>query len=85
MFTNGFEELLTAIQDLRGKKLTRTFLEGVEAELPGGNISSYLIMPVQRPPRYVLLLTELLKLTPSTPGVEGEAFFEESAHEVMIL
>ena len=37
-----------------------------------GGLSSFLIMPVQRVPRYVLLLTELLRLQESDGEVDRE-------------
>jgi hypothetical protein len=66
-YLQGYERSLNSFQELRNHKKFQEFLNEVKAELikqPGGlDLMSYMIMPVQRIPRYVLLLTELQRNT----------------------
>eukprot|EP00808_Paulinella_micropora_P031369 g71387.t1 len=67
-YLNGYEPLLDLLAKLTTKSdRAAKFLAGVRETLsqePGGlNLMSYLIMPVQRVPRYVLLLKELARVT----------------------
>lgn len=57
-------DLLTKTLLLRNKAFKAMCEKGTEAS--GNTLQSFLILPIQRIPRYVLLLTELLKNTPDT-------------------
>jgi len=74
-YSNGYMEATQKVETLRMGKRFRTFLEdqkegrGTVPAAPNmqvQDISSYLIMPIQRVPRYELLLRELLSKTPDT-------------------
>eukprot|EP01105_Mastigella_eilhardi_P002727 TRINITY_DN1350_c1_g1_i10.p3 TRINITY_DN1350_c1_g1~~TRINITY_DN1350_c1_g1_i10.p3 ORF type:complete len:271 (-),score=83.99 TRINITY_DN1350_c1_g1_i10:68-880(-) len=64
-------------------KAFRTFLERIQRDKASDNLDllSLLVMPVQRIPRYVLLLKELLKYTP--PGEEDAMSLEKALHKMM--
>lgn len=65
-FVNNHANAVTALDQLRkNKKLVRNFLNNAESnpECKGMNLGSFLIMPIQRVPRYKLLLGEMLKHT----------------------
>jgi hypothetical protein len=67
-FVNNHNNANTELQRLSKKHTAfRTFLQTAEgsAECKRMTLSSYLITPVQRVPRYKLLLAELLKNTPA--------------------
>lgn len=70
-YMNGYEACLATLNTLRDSKKFMAFLSDVRLALKdkgGQDLMSYMIMPVQRVPRYVLLLKELKKNTlPSTP------------------
>lgn len=66
-YMNGYDKCLKSLSKLRSNKKFSKFMDGVRKKLQEkGNLDlmSYLIMPVQRIPRYVLLLRELKKNTP---------------------
>eukprot|EP00736_Rhodelphis_marinus_P012950 Rmarinus@m.16994 len=65
MYCRNHEAAQRVLQDCRERKAVRRFLTSA-AEDPrcrGNDLAALLIMPVQRIPRYVLLLTDLLKHT----------------------
>lgn len=63
-YVEGYTEMMQKLAELRGKKKFQKKLS--ELKQKGfADISSYLITPVQRVPRYLLLLTDLLKHTPA--------------------
>mmetsp|Transcript_2262 Transcript_2262/g.5167 ORF Transcript_2262/g.5167 Transcript_2262/m.5167 type:complete len:532 (+) Transcript_2262:1670-3265(+) len=69
-YVNGYENAMSTIHKLNKKKAFRKFLEEKQNSIRQG-LMSFLIMPVQRIPRYVLLLKELIKNTVSTdPHIE---------------
>ena len=63
-YVAGYEKSIATINSLRGNKAFQRFMEEKRDQLKGRGIMTYLIMPVQRIPRYVLLLRELRKYTP---------------------
>lgn len=65
-YMNGYESSLNILNSLQKNKKFSDFLELKRAEMKNMGIAAYLILPVQRIPRYVLLLKELLKYTPET-------------------
>jgi len=72
-YLNGYEKTLSTLNALRAHKKFQDFLVECRKRLVktgnGLDLMSYMIMPVQRVPRYVLLLRELRKHTPSSlPG-----------------
>lgn len=56
------ENIPVFIKEKKKNKLFSAFLDECELKL-GDTVDSYLIMPIQRPPRYQLLLRELMKYT----------------------
>ncbi|KAN0023556.1 hypothetical protein ACTFIV_007942 [Dictyostelium citrinum] len=69
MYSNyiiGYDASVTLLARLRKKKDFSNFLEKCrnDSRCNGLDLNSILIMPVQRLPRYVLLLSELIKQTP---------------------
>jgi len=73
-YVNGFSAAMITISKCKAKNTEFVaFLESAhESSSSKLDLQSYLIMPVQRLPRYVLLLTELLKNTPPThPGYKA--------------
>ncbi|KAJ2358147.1 hypothetical protein GGF43_001011 [Coemansia sp. RSA 2618] len=66
-YINGYQHALTSSRELEGKNpLYAAFLQKAREreECRKLGISDLLIMPVQRIPRYTLLLTDLLKVVP---------------------
>ncbi len=59
-YINGYDSAMTTLARLGRKKKFRRFMDEKKE-----NIMSYLILPIQRIPRYVLLLRELIRSTPS--------------------
>ena len=65
-YLNGYEASLSAITSLRSHRRFQEFLHRMRERLNEISIldlTSYLIMPVQRVPRYVLLLSEIRRHT----------------------
>ena len=62
-YLNSYEKAIATINSLRDNKKFQNFLKTKIVELNGKSLMYYLIMPVQRIPRYVLLLRELIKYT----------------------
>lgn len=72
-YLGGYDGLLAVLDQLSHNAHFQKFLgkvtEGFSSSQNGLDLMSYLIMPVQRLPRYVLLLKELTRNTdPSTPA-----------------
>jgi hypothetical protein len=68
-YLNGYPRSLQCINDNRNNKKFQAFL-AEKRKACGLDLMSYLIMPVQRIPRYELLLREMKRLTPpSHPGM----------------
>ena len=58
-YLNGYEKSIAAINNLRSHKKFQEWMTEVRSKLQkigGLDLMSYMIMPVQRIPRYVLLL-----------------------------
>lgn len=64
-YLNGYPRSLQCINDNRGNKKFQAFLAD-KRKACGLDLMSYLIMPVQRIPRYELLLREMKRLTPAS-------------------
>ena len=79
-YVAGYEKSIATINALRGNKGFQKFMEDKRDELKGRGIMTYLIMPVQRIPRYVLLLRELRKYTP--PGHAEHESLEVALHKI---
>ena len=65
-YVNGYNDALMVVQQYEKNALFRSFITKTQ-ENPrcrGLDLLSFLIMPVQRLPRYVMLLMDLLKHTP---------------------
>ncbi|KAJ3434142.1 faciogenital dysplasia protein [Anaeramoeba flamelloides] len=89
-YCEGYEEGLKLLANLRAKKekFSNWLLE-VKSLPEAGNldITSYLIMPIQRLPRYTLLLSEALKHTDPlhpdyAPTKEAMGFIEKIAQKI---
>jgi FYVE/RhoGEF/PH domain-containing protein 5/6 len=68
-YTKSQDDVFKALDKCEGKEAFQRFLRerGEIAEVRGLELRSYLIMPIQRVPRYILLLEELLKHTHEQP------------------
>ncbi|KAF2073224.1 hypothetical protein CYY_005451 [Polysphondylium violaceum] len=66
-YVNNYNDAIKTIESLKkdNEKFTEFLLETRESKAKGIDLVAYLIMPVQRCPRYVLLLEDLVKSTPS--------------------
>ncbi|GAB5371041.1 hypothetical protein AAMO2058_001545200 [Amorphochlora amoebiformis] len=62
-YLNNWTKLQEMIKKLMDKSKYQRFFKKQQDELKGMGVSSYLIMPIQRVPRYVLLIKELVKYT----------------------
>ncbi|KAH3763180.1 Guanine exchange factor for Rac 30 [Pelomyxa schiedti] len=66
-YINNYNHCLTTLSELSNTKKFAAFLERVEASHPTDlPLVHTLIIPIQRIPRYCLLLTDLLRKTPAT-------------------
>ncbi len=69
-FVSGYDEVMKAVQSLGAKRKFSTSVESLAtanaARCRGLGMHDFLIMPVQRVPRYVLLLSALRKETPES-------------------
>lgn len=63
-YVNNYNASLTCLYQLRQKHDFALWLQKQERAAGKDTIESYLIQPVQRIPRYVLLLKEIVKNTP---------------------
>jgi hypothetical protein len=63
-YLNKYMAVMTIINEQRTNRKFQDFLAKARQATGGMDLMSYLIMPVQRIPRYVLLLKELQKNTP---------------------
>ena len=69
IYLNGYEPSISAITSLRSNRRFQDFLTRMKVRLNDISLldlTSYLIMPVQRVPRYVLLLSSILSYTLSS-------------------
>lgn len=66
-YVNNYDTAMKILEDLEKKPLFLQLLQKCtdNTEVKGLALYSYLIMPIQRPPRYELLLADLLKNTAS--------------------
>jgi len=64
VYVNGYDVALSMIDEEREKKNSDFDKFLIDIENEGTLFQSYLVLPIQRPPRYVLLLKELVKFTP---------------------
>jgi hypothetical protein len=81
-YTNNFESQLNALELLRNRH--PVFVSQVEAQLPKNSVglTSFIIQPVQRVPRYVQHLSDLLQLTkPQEDCAADDA--EAGAHDAI--
>ncbi|CEO99564.1 hypothetical protein PBRA_007297 [Plasmodiophora brassicae] len=63
-FVNGYDNVLSTLAALKANKKFKAFGDAIRAADPTLSLESLMIMPIQRIPRYLLLLTELKKHTP---------------------
>lgn len=64
-YVQGYTGALEQLNDLRGHHKFKAFLSARREE-HNMDLLSFMIMPVQRVPRYVLLLAEMIKCTPKS-------------------
>jgi hypothetical protein len=72
-YVNSYDKIMAAVTTCTRNPAFSRFVDGLlkKPEFKGLTLYAYLIMPVQRVPRYVLLLSDLLKNTPeSNPDYE---------------
>ena len=87
MYTSNYDRSMAALRELEAKHETVTkFMEEINANpLRTVDFRAYLIMPIQRIPRYRLLLEELLKnTTPEHPDYESLSKALDSIKHVAI-
>jgi len=86
-YCNGYLQVVGIYREMRKNKKLLTFIDARQAETGQGlSLSDYLIMPVQRIPRYVLLLKVMrwlllindAKLLTIFLGIIEEYFFGSS-------
>lgn len=69
-YINNYNHAMNTLDKCQRKSAFTEFLHNVSTEKEGEvsllNLPSYLIMPIQRLPRYVLLLSDLVKNTPKS-------------------
>jgi len=65
-YLNFYDKAIATMNSLRDNSKFQAFLNTHMEQLKGKSLMSYLIQPVQRIPRYVLLLRELKKHIPKT-------------------
>eukprot|EP01122_Echinamoeba_exundans_P007172 TRINITY_DN2142_c0_g1_i1.p1 TRINITY_DN2142_c0_g1~~TRINITY_DN2142_c0_g1_i1.p1 ORF type:complete len:1105 (+),score=150.38 TRINITY_DN2142_c0_g1_i1:151-3465(+) len=67
-YVNSYDKIMAAITTCSRNPAFSRFVDGLlkKPEFKGLTLYAYLIMPVQRVPRYVLLLSDLLKNTPES-------------------
>lgn len=63
---NSYEHAMSVLALCRAKKSFDSWLKKAETAAGKHDIASYLIVPIQRLPRYVLLLQDLISLTEET-------------------
>lgn len=63
-YCENYDNAIAHIKLLSKKKAFSSFCKAAESKCDGFSISFYLIMPIQRIPRYQLLIKELLSKTP---------------------
>jgi len=66
-YVNNYNDAIKTIENLKkdNEKFNEFLLETRNTKAKGIDLIAYLIMPIQRMPRYVLLLEDLLKSTPT--------------------
>jgi len=79
-YVNGFEKATQRVDKLSGNRRVKAFLEEIKMrpECMKLDLEAFLITPIQRPPRYELLLRDLLKHIPDSKHEESadvEALF----------
>jgi len=77
-YVNNYNTALATIQRLKEIPEFTAWLNKTEKrpECNNNNLESYLIMPIQRTPRYVMLLEDLLKHTPEDLDVDRQNIIE---------
>ena len=79
-YVNNYSEALKSLQQLQDNRKFAKFCAEKKQSMAGMDLTSYLIMPVQRIPRYELLLKELKRnLDPPADATSGDST-EESAY-----
>jgi len=81
LYVNNFDSSLQALQQIKSVSAASAFLKKQSRQSPQKlDLGSYLIMPVQRMPRYEMLLKEILR---HSDGEDSDYRFLEQALETM--
>ena len=60
-YVNHYQNVVQMLAKKKGDKQLQNFLDGLKPQQQGKGIKDYMIMPVQRIPRYEMLLSELIR------------------------
>uniref|UniRef100_A0A7S3YHZ2 DH domain-containing protein n=2 Tax=Lotharella globosa TaxID=91324 RepID=A0A7S3YHZ2_9EUKA len=80
-YLRKFSEIRDSIKNERRKSKYQQFFDDASRQCGGLQIEDFLIMPVQRIPRYKMLLSELIKYTPDD---HEEKKSLQEAHEMIL-
>lgn len=61
LYAKEFDTALSVLENVSKQSGFKAFVKIYEKDLEGKDVGAHLILPIQRPPRYVLLLKELIK------------------------
>eukprot|EP00008_Paramoeba_atlantica_P005154 CAMPEP_0201485580 /NCGR_PEP_ID=MMETSP0151_2-20130828/9670_1 /ASSEMBLY_ACC=CAM_ASM_000257 /TAXON_ID=200890 /ORGANISM="Paramoeba atlantica, Strain 621/1 / CCAP 1560/9" /LENGTH=721 /DNA_ID=CAMNT_0047869777 /DNA_START=92 /DNA_END=2257 /DNA_ORIENTATION=+ len=85
-YINNFDAALKVLEQLQSRKPAAAFFQQMIEQGAGSqqllDLGAYLIMPVQRLPRYELLLRELKKFTPSS---HPDTYIDEALVQIKIV
>lgn len=84
VYCNAYDKAASKLTDLlQSRPALQRHLEVEQCCESGMSLQSFLIMPIQRLPRYVLLLSEMVKLAPA--GMRGAGAIERALGKVKKL
>eukprot|EP00808_Paulinella_micropora_P025763 g26307.t1 len=72
-YLENYDAAIKHLQHIREQSPELDVFLKIQEEGEGDTLSSFLILPIQRLPRYILLLQELLKVTGGVDGTESKA------------
>ena len=84
-YINSYDQHMDSVQLLRGVKRLNAVLDSGRDKLKGRDITSYLITPVQRIPRFELLLREVLRYTSDADETERLDFALEKVKAIALV
>jgi len=71
-YLEGYEAGLLRLKELREKNAELVFFMELNERCEAHSVPDFMILPIQRVPRYVLLLTEILKHTPDSDSHKND-------------